>query len=108
MSPAPLPFLGRARHALVDDLLRAFDEVAASGTPQWWSLEAPPGWGKTRCAQELFARLAAERQAAGPYWPATLASVDGDRPGGDQEALRKRVAPEASRADPEAAAPYFW
>ena len=108
MSTAPLPFLGRARHALVDDLLRAFDEVAASGTPQWWSLEAPPGWGKTRVVQELFARLAADRQAAGTYWPATLAPLDAEQAGSDPEGLRKRVAPEASRADPRAAAPYFW
>src|SRR5664279_6354999 len=98
LDPAPLPFLGAERHDLVEQLLQAFDEVASSGTPQWWSLEAPPGWGKTRCVQELFARLAAEWQEQPAYWPPALVQpAAGDVPGdvqGGADATRKRVAPD--------------
>ncbi|MGY1806932.1 tetratricopeptide repeat protein [Blastococcus sp. SYSU D00669] len=106
-TPAQPPFLGDERRTLVDDLVRAFDEVAESGVPQWWSLEAPPGWGKTRIAQELYARLATDRQPDPHYWPQSLTQV-GEGPAIDGEGLRKRVAPDLLSADRQATPPYFW
>ncbi|MDQ3326793.1 MAG: ATP-binding protein, partial [Actinomycetota bacterium] len=61
MSSDQPAFMGAERRAVVDELLRAFDGVAESGEPRWLSLEAAPGWGKTRLVQELYTRLA-ERQ----------------------------------------------
>jgi len=69
-------FVGAQRRGIVDDLLAAFDAVAAGGGPQLWSLVAPSGAGKSRIVHELYARLAAERQAvdgAPRYWPASIA-----------------------------------
>ena len=108
LDPAPLPFLGAERHDLVEKLLQAFDEVANSGTPQWWSLEAPPGWGKTRCVQELFARLAAEWQEQPAYWPPALVQPEADGVQGGADATRKRVAPDPAAANKNAMPVFFW
>ena len=85
-------FVGAARHALVEGLLAVYDEVAAAPTPRWVSLEAPSGWGKTRLARELYARLAAERQGEPAYWPPSLLS-GADLDPNDVSTRRKRVNP---------------
>lgn len=94
--------LGSERRRLVDDLVASFDEVADSGSPQWWSFEAAPGWGKTRLVQELYQRLAG-RQEAPAYWPPALVS-DGE----DVQNTRKRVAPDPVRAQLSRTPMYFW
>lgn len=75
-------FVGSQRREIVDDLVAAFDAVAAGEGPQLWSLVAPSGAGKSRIVHELYARLAAERQGddgARPYWPPSIAPVGEDR-----------------------------
>jgi hypothetical protein len=108
LDTAPLPFLGAERHDLVENLLQAFDEVANSGTPQWWSLEAPPGWGKTRCVQELFARVAAEWQEQPAYWPQALVQPAAGGVQGGVDATRKGVAPDPAVANRDATPVSFW
>lgn len=77
-------FVGAERRALVDGLVEAFDGVVAGGGPQLWSFVAPSGAGKSRIVQELYARLAAERQpekGGHRYWPACIATLgDGRSP----------------------------
>lgn len=63
------PFFGESRHLLVDGLVDIYDGVRSSGESRWVSLEAPPGWGKTRLGRELYARLA-KLQSQPRYWPA--------------------------------------
>jgi tetratricopeptide (TPR) repeat protein len=82
--------------------------VADSGTPQWWSLEAPPGWGKTRCVQELFARLAAEWQEQPAYWPPALVQPAAGGVQGGADATRKQVAPDPAAANKNATPVFFW
>jgi hypothetical protein len=62
-SPQP-PFVGESRIKLVDGLVLVLDEVETRCEARWVSLEAPSGWGKTRVAQELYARLAAREAEA--------------------------------------------
>ena len=62
-----LPFMGFERVAFVDSLLAHYDAVAAGEGSRWVSIEAPLGWGKTRLVQELYGRLAADRQPGGAY-----------------------------------------
>lgn len=64
-------FVGADRFALVDELVSAFDAVAADGGVRVHVLSAPSGLGKTRVVQELYARLA-EAQPEPGYWPAEL------------------------------------
>lgn len=59
------PLVGEDRLAIVDQLVAAFDAVAAGDGPRAVSIEAPLGLGKTRLVQELYARLAADRQVVG-------------------------------------------
>lgn len=66
------PLVGEDRLATVDQLVAAFDAVAAGDGPRAVSIEAPLGLGKTRLVQELYARLAADRQGSGAYWPPRL------------------------------------
>ena len=94
--------VGAERRSLVDELVMSFDEVAQSGSPQWWSFEAPPGWGKTRLVQELYQRLAARQDAPG-YWPPALQAA-----GEDVGSSRKRVTPHFSQAELGATPGYFW
>ena len=96
-------------HRLTDTpgLEAAFERVAGSGVPEWWSLEGPPGWGKTRLVQELYGRLAA-CQPEPRYWPPDLLpSASG---GGAllPDAERKRVAPDPDAADRSALPSFFW
>lgn len=66
-------FVGESRLHIVDSLMETFDEVNKTGTPQWISLEAPSGWGKTRIVREFYSRLAHERQTTQPaYWPLSM------------------------------------
>lgn len=67
------PFVGESRLQIVESMVKAFDEVGTNGTPQWISIEAPSGWGKTRIAQEFYSRLARERQRdQHGYWPPSM------------------------------------
>jgi thioredoxin-like negative regulator of GroEL len=105
-----LPFVGVDRVALVGRLLAAYDEVVASGSARLVTLEAGSGWGTSRVVQELYRRLASERQTSG-FWPSSIldAVPEGDRgslesPGG----RRKRVFP-ATFVAPDGALPeWLW
>ena len=66
-----VPFVGESRHLMVDGLVDVYEAVKSSGESCWVSLEAGPGWGKTRLGRELYARLA-ERQGQPRYWPVDL------------------------------------
>ena len=102
-SSGDVPFVGTERHALVDELVRTFERVCDSAEPQWVSIEAPSGWGKSRIAQEFYSRLAAEFQDDGRFWPQTiLGGLDALSP----EERRKRVYPEL--IDPEAGSTPAW
>jgi len=115
--PAEPPFLGESRIRLVDGLLAILAEAEALGEARWFSLEAPSGWGKTRVAQALYARLAArpggtaDADGAGPgrYWPATILEATDATPG-DVASRRKRVFPDPARFDRAAGAlpGFFW
>jgi tetratricopeptide (TPR) repeat protein len=84
-----VPFVGESRRLLVDGLVAVWDQVVATGYPQWVSLEAPSGWGKTRVATELYAALAATRQPEPRYWPPRITGS----PGEPVTSARKRVMP---------------
>lgn len=101
MDNTPLPFVGASRRALVEGLVRLFDEVVASGQPRWVALEAPSGWGKTRVATQLYAALAAGRQADPPYWPPAIVDEATDT------SARKRVMPQVVHA-PGALPQWLW
>jgi hypothetical protein len=103
------PFVGQQRHELVERLLAEFDDVSQSGSPRWWSLEERSGWGKTRIVQELYRRLAAERQPGAKYWPPSLlpqAQVVTNA--GPVMSLRKKVIPETLMREGEAVPQWFW
>ncbi|AUB80182.1 hypothetical protein [Candidatus Thiodictyon syntrophicum] len=55
--PAEPPFLGESRIHLVDGLVAILAAAETLGEARWVSLEAASGWGKTRVAQALYARL---------------------------------------------------
>jgi len=103
------PFVGEQRHKLVERLLAEFDHVSQFGKPRWWSLEEHSGWGKTRIVQELYRRLAAERQPGAKYWPTSLlpqAPVLEDA--GPWMAMRRRVSPEEVIPEHAAVPQWFW
>ena len=92
-----LEFVDDARRELVDLLERAYLRVAGTAVPEWISIEAPSGWGKSRLVHELYRRLAATHQDDGAFWPSSLAGAmaagaEGGDPGVD--AVRKRTFPE--------------
>ena len=67
-------FTGASRIQLVEDLFELYETKRDEGAkgpiqPVWVSLEAPPGWGKTRVGQELYKRLAANQEYEPHYWP---------------------------------------
>ena len=102
-------FVGEQRHQLVDRLLAEFDQVCQSRTPAWWSLEGDSGCGKTRVVQELYRRLAAERQDGEQYWPRTfLTDSVVAKAAGPPLSMRKRVYPEHVRHEPESVPQWFW
>ena len=98
-------FVGTARHALVDGLLALSEEVRATSTPRWVSLEAPSGWGKTRLAREFYARLARD-QPAPAYWPLSILGSDGPDLS-DISARRKKVNPQVTHT-PGSLPSYLW
>jgi hypothetical protein len=103
------PFVGKQRHELVERLLAEFDHVSRSGTPRWWSLEEHSGWGKTRIVQELYRRLAAERQSGAKYWPPSLRpQAPGAGEAGPLMSMRKKVIPETLIREREAVPQWFW
>jgi tetratricopeptide (TPR) repeat protein len=105
-----LPFVGLEREALVERLLAAYDGVIASGSPRLVTLEAATGWGKSRIVQELYRRLAAERQRSA-FWPPSILDAVAEAEQGSLESpggRRKRVFP-ASFVPPHGALPeWLW
>ncbi|MBB5790380.1 AAA family ATPase [Jiangella mangrovi] len=98
--------MGGTRERLVADLLAHVDEVRATGRPRLVTLEAGTGWGKTRLVQELYARMAAERQQAPAYWPESLfAGADDALP---LEGRRKRLYPTGFTPAEGAVPHWFW
>jgi len=95
------PFVGTGRRRLVEGLVSVLDDVVATESPRWVSLEAPSAWGKTRVVHEFYKHLAA-RQTPPAYWPPTFLSDPGHTV---DPASRKLVAPlsmtVAARARPE-------
>src|SRR5690606_41690616 len=58
------------RDAELERLLAHWESVRAGDGPRVVVLLAEPGLGKTRLAQELYARLVAREQGGAPgYWP---------------------------------------
>ena len=88
----------------------AFDRVAESGRPEWWSLEANTGWGKTRILQEFYARLAAERQSGPGYWPGSLVPdrLEARTPEHDLDARRKKVSSDGFTPADGSLPDWFW
>ncbi len=108
-SPQP-PFLGESRIRLVDGLLAVLEEVESRCETRWVSLEAPSGWGKTRVAQELYARLAA-REAEGDtgrYWPATILETVPEASLDQVGSRRKRVYPRWIERGAASLPSFFW
>ena len=109
MAAKESPFVGQERHELVNRLLAEFEKVAESGTPRWCSLEAPPGWGKTRIVQEFYRRLAAEQQPGAQYWPPSLIPEGPPAKNvGLSTSMRKRVYPEQVIPEQDAVPQWFW
>ncbi|MES9992822.1 MAG: tetratricopeptide repeat protein [Candidatus Thiodiazotropha sp.] len=94
------PFVGESRQLLVDGLLGLYDQVKERNTPCWVSLEAPSGWGKTRIAQEFYARLAAQQELR--YWPATILEASRDVEPMEVDTRRNRSYPDPALFDREA------
>lgn len=69
------PFCGREDHLAT--LLSRWQEVKQGVGPRVVVLLAESGLGKTRLAQEFYARLVQTEQAEGGYWPAEL-GTDGN------------------------------
>ena len=106
-----LEFVDDARCELVDLLERAYLRVAGTGVPEWISIEAPSGWGKSRLVHELYRRLAATHQDDGAFWPPSLAGAmaagaEGGDPGVD--AVRKRTFPEQLSPATGATPAWLW
>lgn len=98
-------FVGEDRTGVVHELVDAFDRVARGGGPELTCLVAPIGWGKTRIVQELYGRLAAERQGAPPYWPRSIVeATDVVEP----TRLRKRIYPGRFTAPAASTPSWFW
>ena len=101
------PLVGADRRAIVDDLVAAFDAVAAGDGPRAVSIEASLGLGKTRLIQELYGRLATTRQGPRPYWPASL-GAPGREPGTVLQ-TRKQIEPTPGWVVPGGAEiPWLW
>lgn len=97
-------FLGADRHALVDELAAYADDVSASCTPRWVSIEANTGWGKTRLIQELYGRLAVQ-QPDPKYWPASVFPEDEAT---QRSSLRKQLHPTTFNVPDGAVPTWFW
>ena len=82
-------FVGEKRRAALEDLVDAFDRAQHQKRPQFVLIEAETGLGKTRLIQELYSRLARDRQGLPPYWPDRLDT----RTSGDVLRDRKTIVP---------------
>jgi hypothetical protein len=104
------PFVGESRFRLVDGLLAVLTEVETRCETRWVSLEAPSGWGKTRVAQELYARLAAREFDAdtGRYWPATILETVPEASLDQVGSRRKRVYPRWIDRGAASLPSFFW
>ncbi|MCF1184419.1 tetratricopeptide repeat protein [Marichromatium gracile] len=104
------PFVGASRMRLVDGLLSVLDEVKAQGETRLVSLEAPSGWGKTRVAQEFYARLAAREAEGNPerYWPASILDTIPQARLDQVGSRRKHVYPKWVERTPNALPSFFW
>ena len=104
------PFVGESRFRLVDGLLAVLDEVETRCEARWVSLEAPSGWGKTRVAQEFYARLAAREAEAdtGRYWPATILETVPEATLDQVGSRRKRVYPRWIDRGAGSLPSFFW
>ena len=97
-SGAPLAGAFSGREEELGRLLSHWERVKAGEGPRVVVLLAEPGLGKTRLAQELYARLVAAEQGGPGYWPTTL-GVEGDN---------LKVNPRVEECDPGADAPFLW
>ena len=95
-----MPFVGRERVGLVEDLVSRFGEVSANGSSMFVSLEGPTGWGKTRIVQEVYSRLAMGQK----YWPGSLLPADSD----DPLQNRKWLYPKAVEPPEGVDLPWMW
>ena len=71
-------FYGESRNLLVTGLVALYNDCVTSHESLVVALEAPSGWGKTRVAQEFYARLAAA-QPEPRYWPDRIDDPDQGR-----------------------------
>ncbi len=86
------------REAELGRLLSHWERVRAGEGPRVAVLLAEPGLGKTRLAQELYARLVADEQGGTGYWPPAL-GAEGDN---------LRVNPAVEACDGAADLPFLW
>jgi len=94
---------GADRRDLVDTLVGWFESVRDQRRPAVFSIEGDVGIGKTRVVQEVYARLAADHQPEGRYWPKSLID-DGIAPVTE----RKRVAVQSMTARGGVPLPWLW
>lgn len=95
--PGDRPFCGREEQ--LDALLSCWQEVRGGlGGPRTVVLLAESGLGKTRLAQQFYARLVALEQDETGYWPPRLGT----------EGNNLLVNPAASGFDGEVAMPFLW
>ena len=92
------PFFGESRIALLNSLLSKYHEMQKSCEPILVSLTAPPGWGKTRVARELYKEIAGV-QSYPEYWPKTI---------WDPDQGRKAVRPAKFDRSPESKPDFCW
>ncbi|HEX7041475.1 MAG TPA: AAA family ATPase [Trueperaceae bacterium] len=95
---ATVPGAFTGREDELGRLLHHWERVKAGEGPRVAVLLAEPGLGKTRLAQELYARLVAAEQGGPGYWPATL-GAEGDN---------LRVNPAVEACDGAADLPFLW
>ena len=91
-------FYGASRHLLLKGLISLYNGCVESQESLIVALEAPSGWGKTRVAQEFYARLAAA-QPKPRYWPDRI---------DDPDQGRKAVRPAPFTRGGQSLPHYFW
>lgn len=108
LAPSDPPFFGEPRRLLVEGLVSAFDLVNAGSGPMWVSLEAPPGWGKTRIVKEFYRALAADRQSSPKYWPSSINGSHEGTPVYDLNRSRKLIYPNLRQHTPGSLPSFVW
>ena len=96
--------VGGSRVDLVNTIRDSFGEVCSSSSPRMWLITSPPGWGKTRMVQELYAGLAAAQRESAAYWPPFIVDAD-EAPVGQ---ARKRITPVVAAGEGRTAIPWLW